>query len=469
MVKRMIFAVWWALALSAAVELKSDPAAGPQVTLETSASGIELSRFHRWILRLPPGPPVKAVHFDASMPAHGHGLADQPRLYPASQPAARMGRVFEIEGVRFQMSGAWTLRVRYEDATNSYSVLVPFEVRYTSNELRSLWLGSRGPIRADATNRFADHPEAAALGKELFFDVRLSGDGKVSCATCHQPELAFADQKRFSRPGATRNTPGLLGVSDALWFFWDGRRDSLWSQALSPIESPVEMGGSRRAVADLLRGTYRQSYERVTGAKAAELEVDRLFADAGKFLAAYQRTLQPKASRLDRYIEDLEAGRASDALTGDEVAGLKLFLSPEARCKQCHNGPLLTNQGFHNIGTAKLDGDQPDFGRAMGIQALPYDPFNCRSPYSDQPTACGALDHARPDGHDGLLTGAYKVPSLRNVALTAPYFHDGSRETLEAVIEHYRHPPKASELRPLEVSDRQATQLVAFLRALTGL
>ena len=431
------------------------------VTLQTAASGTDLSRFHQWTVELPPGPAVKAIHFDATMPAHGHGLADQPVM-------RRVGpRKFQVEGVRFHMAGAWNLRVRYQDSGGDHSVVLPLEVSFSTSQLRSLWLGSRGPVRSDATNRFADHAGAAALGQELFFDKRLSGDGNVSCSSCHQPEAAFADNQRFSRPGVTRNAQGLLGVSESMWLFWDGRRDSLWSQALLPIESPVEMGGSRQGVARLMREAYREKYERVAQVSPAAVEVDRLFADVGKFLAAYERTLQPKASRFDRYVEELESGRVSTALAGDEIAGMKIFLSPEARCTQCHNGPLFTNQGFHNIGTAKLDGDPPDFGRAMGLLSLPYDRFNCRSRFSDNQDGCAGLVYAKNDGHDGLLTGAFKVPSLRNAALTAPYMHDGSLATLAAVVEHYRHPP-LSELRPVNITDQQASQLVAFLVSLTG-
>ncbi len=435
------------------------------VTLRTEASGLELSGFHDWTVELPPGPAVELIHFDAAMPAHGHGLADQPRLRPLGP------RWFRVEGVRFHMSGAWQLRVRYQDAGGAHSVTLPFDVSYSSSLLRSFWLGSRGPVRPDPTNRFAGRSDAEALGRELFFDKRLSGESSTSCATCHQPEAAFADNQRFSKPGVARNAPGLLGVSESPWLFWDGRRDSLWSQALLPIESSVEMAGSRAAVAALLRGPYREAYLHVADVAPEGLPADRLFADAGKFIAAYERTLQPAPSRFDRYVAELEAGRASEALSADEVAGLKIFLSPEARCTQCHNGPLFTNHGFHNIGTGKFEGDQPDFGRAAGMLSLAYDPFNCRSVFSDARTACAGLDFARQDGHDGLLTGAFKVPSLRDVALTAPYLHDGSLPTIESVIEQYRKPAgraAASEIRPVQITDEQARQLAAFLRSLTG-
>ena len=432
------------------------------VAVSTSAGGLELGQFHKWGVELPAeGGAVTSISFDASMPSHGHGLSDQPRIRPTG------GRTFEVEGVRFQMAGAWDLRLRYQDAGGFHNVVFPLEVSYSSSQLRSLWLGSRGGrLRADPSNRFADSAEAAALGKELFFDKRLSGDGLTSCATCHVPALAFADNKRFSKPGLTRNTQGLLGVSESPWLLWDGRRDSLWSQALSPIESREEMGGSRAGVAALLRGPYKEAYAGVGG---RAIVVDGFFADAGKLLAAYERTLQPRASRFDKYVEELEAGKAGSALTSDEVAGLRIFVSPEARCTQCHNGPLFTNQGFHNIGTGVFDGDKPDFGRAMGLMSLPYDRFNCQSVFSDSRSSCAGLEFARQDGHDGLLQGAFKVPGLRDVDLTAPYMHDGSMGTLEAVVGHYRKPPlKPSELKAVSISDEQARQLVAFLKALTG-
>jgi cytochrome c peroxidase len=460
---RKMFWSFSSLLLAAVLHQPAD--SGKLITLRTSANSLELKEFHSWTIELPAGQHLTEIHFDATMPAHGHGLATQPRIQP-SGPGS-----FTVEGVRFHMPGKWQLRVRFHDAAGAHSYVFPFEVNYSSTLLRSLWLGARQPVRPDPTNRFADNKEAAALGKQLFFDKRLSGDGTTSCGTCHKPEAAFADNLRVSKPAVTRNSQGLLGVSESPWLFWDGRRDSLWSQALLPIESPVEMAGNRKGVAQLLEADveYRQVYSRLTGSEPSQVPIDRRFADTGKFLAAYERTLQPKPSRFDRYVEQLESAKPATALTNDEVAGLQIFLSPQARCTQCHNGPLFTNQGFHNIGTATQDGPQPDFGRAMGMVSLAYDFFNCRSVYSDSRDQCPSLAFAKADGHDGLLTGAFKVPGLRDVALTAPYMHDGSLATLEDVIEHYRHPPKAaSELRPLEITDEQAKQLVSFLKSLTG-
>jgi cytochrome c peroxidase len=222
------------------------------------------------------------------------------------------------------------------------------------------------------------------------------------------------------------------------------------------------MKGNRQSAVELLRRHYRDAYEKLAG--SLDGDVDRAFANLGKFIAAYERTLAPGPSRFDRYVE----GKAS--LTADELAGLDLFLKPESQCLNCHNGPLFTNHLFHNIGTATLDGEHPDFGREMGVQALAFDPFHCRSAFSDAAGTCPAQDHALAGDHDGMLAGAFKTPSLRNVAITAPYFHDGSKATLEEVIEHYRNPPKAkNELKPLRITDGEARQLVAFLKTLTSL
>ncbi len=425
------------------------------VKASVDVAGASFRDFHSWTLSFEPGNAIDTVAFEATMPEHGHGLATQPSI------RALPNGSFLVEGVRFHMAGNWVLRVRIHDRKGWDSVSIPFRVEYASAILKSLWIGSRTGPPADPSNRFADLPAAAALGRTLFEDKRLSGDGSVSCATCHRAEAAYADNERFSLPGLRRNTQGLLGIADASWFFWDGRRDSLWSQALAPIESPMEMNSNRKAAVDLLRNHYREAYSKLAG--PLDGDVDRAFANLGKFIAAYQRTLSPRPSRFDMHVQ------GSASLKPDELAGLAIFLKPESQCLNCHNGPLFTNHAFHNIGTATLDGGHPDFGRAMGVQALAFDTFNCRSVFSDAAGTCPSQDHALTADHEGALTGAFKTPTLRNVALTAPYMHDGSFATLEKVVEHYRHPPQGTtELKPLQITDAEARQLVAFLKTLTS-
>jgi cytochrome c peroxidase len=373
--------------------------------------------------------------------------------------------------------------------------------------LRSLSLASLPAAPPDPTNRVADDERAARLGHRLFFDASLSANGAVSCATCHRPELHFCDGRPTSMgmgPGA-RNAPSVVGAAHSPWQFWDGRRDSLWSQALAPIEVAAEMGGTRLEVARLVSRSprYRADYEALFGpapvfddsarfparaspfgdpeARAAwdrlpeeaRHQVNLAFANVGKAIAAYERRLAPGRARFDAYVERLVAGdleAARQTLSDDEIAGLRLFLDDaRTQCMRCHNGPLFTNQGFHDVASSRF-GPIPDLGRYVGIQSLLLDPFNCLGPYSD--AAQEQCDELRflERREMAPLAGAFKTPGLREVERTAPYFHDGRLATLEAVIEHYRHPPAdpGSELLPLELSDLEAARLAAFLRTLSG-
>ncbi|MEM9171228.1 MAG: cytochrome c peroxidase [Pseudomonadota bacterium] len=372
--------------------------------------------------------------------------------------------------------------------------------------LRSLSLGAATIPRSDS-NRFADHPRAAEFGRQLFFDASLSLDGSVSCASCHQPNRFFTDGRRVGVGIGTtlRNTPTLVGSAWLRWFYWDGRRDSLWAQALIPFEAAEEMGGSRTAVVRsiLASSSYRREYERLFGAiplvlrsgplpahaspigdaarqtawyqlkPATQQAVNSMFANIGKAIAAYERTLNPEPTRFDRYVESLTNGATEDVLlTDDELAGLALFIdASKTQCLQCHNGPMFTNQGFHNIGTGNLDGEAIDFGRMFGLQAVLMDEFNCVGAYSDAtPEACVHLNYLNKTHHIPL-TGAFKTPSLRNVMRSAPYFHDGRADDLRSVLEHYNRPPDNNgqhELKTLTLSVRELEQLEAFLGALTS-
>lgn len=380
--------------------------------------------------------------------------------------------------------------------------------------LRSLSIDALPGVPKDPSNRIADDPDAARLGQLLFFDARLSSNGKVSCATCHEPERFFTDGRPVSQGvGATsRNAPTVVGSAYVPWLFWDGRRDSLWAQALAPFESSAEMNVSRvevvRHVArdPVTSKLYRQVFGRAplegdpgrlppraspfgdpaTQDAWARLNpadheaIDRAFADIGKALAAYQRRLVPGPGRFDRYVRSLETSAPpagpDDSLSALERQGLSLFLdSGRTQCLRCHNGPLFTNQAFHRIGTDFMPGGFPEFGRFLGIQAALVDQFNCLGPYSDaKPEECRELRFLRRD-HIDAETGKFKTPTLRGLSQTAPYMHDGRMATLEAVVEHYRNPPPraadpamAHELLPLTLSDEEARALVAFLHTLDG-
>ena len=346
-------------------------------------------------------------------------------------------------------------------------------------QLRSLWLGNLGPVPAAPGNAYADDPAAAEFGHRLFFDTRLSSNGEVACATCHDPEKHFTDglAKAEGVGQAKRNSPTVVGAAYSPWMFWDGRRDSVWSQALGPLEDPNEHGTNRKQVVGLVAADedYRARYEAVFGPLpdlSAQANVDRVFANVGKAIEAYERLLLPGPSRFDAYVAAVLGGdeEAEDRLFGgDEIEGLRIFLD-EGHCLQCHNGPLLTNNDFHNTGIFAAPGDVPDRGRADGVSQVLETPFNCKGPFSDAgPEDCAELDFVATGPH---LLGSMRTPSLRNLEGTAPYMHQGQLATLADVLRHYNEAPRAvighSELVPLGLDEQQLAQLEAFLGTLAA-
>lgn len=376
--------------------------------------------------------------------------------------------------------------------------------RWTAAEVEQIAaLSLRGlePPPSDPSNRVADDPRAAVLGQRLFFDARLSSNGRVSCATCHLPEREFQDGTPLATGvGKTsRRTMPIAATAHSPFLFWDGRKDSLWSQALGPLESPVEHGGTRSQYAHVIAANYRADYERLFGrlpdlanippgagpagdsaatrawaglSNSQRDAVTGIYVNIGKSIAAYERRIQYQASRFDRYADALRqgAGSAQDPLNADEVAGLRLFIG-KANCTQCHNGPLLTNNEFHNTGVPVRQGLAADAGRLAGADAVLRDEFNCRSRWSDaKPAQCAELEFMVTGAH--TQQRAFKVPSLRNVAERAPYMHAGQLGSLREVLTHYNRAPAAptghSELKPLRLTAKELGQLEAFLRTLSG-
>ncbi|WP_045234890.1 cytochrome-c peroxidase [Deinococcus pimensis] len=366
--------------------------------------------------------------------------------------------------------------------------------------LRSLSLLSLPNLPEDRSNRYADDPRAVKLGHKLFFDTRLSANGKVACASCHQPQQAFNDGLPLARGvGRTdRKTMTVIGTAYSPFLFWDGRKDSQWAQALGPLESAVEHGADRTMLVKLLARHYRAEYEAIFGPlpdltglpdhagpvkdpvihanwdrlnPARRQQVDRVFVNLGKAIAAYERRLNPGESKFDRYVRAVLANDEDamrQAFTRDEAAGLRLFIG-KAGCTNCHNGALLTNQEFHNTGIPAAPGLPRDLGRANGAKQVREDEFNCLSAYSDaRREDCTELRFLKVDGHE--LERAFKVPSLRNVARTAPYMHAGQKATLKDVLRHYNDAPDApeghSELKPLHLSDADLDRIEAFLGTL---
>ncbi len=347
--------------------------------------------------------------------------------------------------------------------------------------LRSLSLSSLQDLPPNPSNAVADNPLAAEFGSRLFFDTRLSANNGISCATCHQPIRRFTDglQKGQAIGTTDRNTPSIVGVAYSPWQFWDGRRDSLWSQALAPIEDAREHAFNREQVRSLVTddAQYREYYESLFGrlpepGRADAHSTNVVFANIGKAIEAFERTIMPGESRFDRYVAALVNGdveRQEELFSDDEVRGLRLFIS-DANCTQCHNGPLLTNHEFHNTGVISFPGDIPDKGRVAGVREVMLDEFNCKGEYSDDDKrSCDELEFARTDA---TLIGAFKTPSLRNLENTAPFMHKGQFATLADVLENYNVAADAmighNEAKPLGFSQRQLDQLEAFLRTLAA-
>lgn len=377
------------------------------------------------------------------------------------------------------------------------------EEEFSAEEKRligQLRLSQLGPLPPEPTNRVADDPAAAALGASLFFDVRMSRDGTVACATCHKVDRQFQDDLPLARGiGVTdRRTMVLANVAHGPWFFWDGRKDSLWSQALGPLEDAREHGGNRTAYARFVADRYGERYERIFGPlpdlaglptdasplgtederaawkamdEASRREIDTVFANIGKAIAAFERTIVHEETRFDRFAEAVVAGREPEgdaAFSALEIEGLKLFIG-KANCVTCHNGPRFTDDFFHNTGVPPVPGLPEDRGRAQAIERLLADPFNCLGPHSDAgPEVCDELRFMARNDHE--MVRAFKTPSLRGAASRPPYMHSGQFSTLDEVIDHYSRAPEApaghSELQGVIFTDRSRAALIAFLKTL---
>jgi cytochrome c peroxidase len=357
-------------------------------------------------------------------------------------------------------------------------------------KIRSLWIGSLPPLPPDPSNRVADDPRAVELGRQLFFDSRFSANGYVSCATCHRPEQSFQDDLPLAKGigEANRRTQPLIGVAYSPWFFWDGRKDSLWAQALSPLENPLEHGGHRYQYARLISDFYALEYEPLFGLlpginwttnweslDAADQQlVTQIFVNMGKALEAYERSLSPQPTLFDRYAEAVVTGDTSQAQTifsADQVAGLKLFID-KGDCIQCHNTPLFTDHDFHNTGVPAARGQRPDRGWTDGLPLMLADEFGCYGVWSDAGPAGGCVDRRYLIVGMANQLGAFKTPSLRGITDRAPYMHAGQMATLAEVLRHYSLAPTApigkSELKPRNFSDEEIRQLLAFLGTLVN-
>jgi cytochrome c peroxidase len=283
-----------------------------------------------------------------------------------------------------------------------------------------------------------------ALGKRLFFDKRLSSDGNISCATCHNPRFGFADPRPVSRgvegKRGTRNSPTILNAAYLPAHFWDGRAVTLEEQALGPIANPVEMDQTTDQLLAALTSdaTYVAQFDKAFGPGGVTIE--RL----QKAISSFERTLLTGNSPFDRY----QFGGEKNALSPAAIRGLAVFTDKKrGNCSVCHTidktHALFTDGKFHNLGVGMDEkGELRDLGR--------YDQTKAEAD-----------------------RGAFKTPTLRNIAQTAPYMHDGSQKTLRDVIDFYvgggnSNPHLDKEMRELKLSQQERADLVAFLESLTG-
>jgi cytochrome c peroxidase len=286
--------------------------------------------------------------------------------------------------------------------------------------------------------------ETIALGHRLYYDFSLSSDGTISCASCHMPGMAFADPKRVSTgvrgQQGTRNSPSV--VDSAYWTlqFWDGRAGSLEKQSEGPVTNPVEMAHTLHGVVQHLS----QDPAYVAQFTAAFGPGPITYEKAAKSIASFERTVLSGNSPFDRYYY----GGDKSAMTEAQIRGLQLFRDPKkGNCESCHtigeNYALFTDNKFHNIGVGYSNGETNDKGRAA-------------------------------ISGDVQETGAFRTPTLRNVALTAPYMHDGSLKTLKDVMDFYvgggnSNPYLDKEVHSLDFLTGQERQdLIEFMQALTG-
>ena len=334
------------------------------------------------------------------------------------------------------------------------------------------------PTTRDAGNAVAGQADAVTLGRRLFFDPRLSADGSRSCASCHVPALAFTDgrARAIGRDTLDRNTPTLWNASHERWYGWDGAADSLWSQALRPLLDPREMAADRghlsRVVADDadLACRWRRTFGR-----SPAIDDERTLVELGKAIGAFVGSLVSARTPFDDFRDALKRGdvRAAARYPAAAQRGLKLFVG-RGRCQLCHGGPRFSHGEFADIGVPFfVRPGVVDPGRHAGIQALVASPYNLLSPWSDERDGAASVKTRHVLAQHRNF-GEFKVPSLRNVAETAPYMHAGQYATLADVVQHYSalnldrlHADGEQILEPLRLTAAEAADLVAFLGTLS--
>jgi len=344
--------------------------------------------------------------------------------------------------------------------------------RFTDGEIKIIL--SHGPwpapVARDPTNRVSGQPDAIEFGTLLFFDRRLSGNGTKACGSCHVPERNWTDNLRRG-VGTTeldRNTPTLMNVRGQRWYGWDGAADSLWSQSLRPIVDARELAATPGHVANLVRNDEQLScrYRKVFGAPPSPADDEAVFVNVGKVLAAFQETLVSGRTPFDEFREALARGESPSSLSYSAPAqrGLQIFIGKGA-CTSCHSGPNFTNGEFFKSSLSQSERPgKRDPGRYAVAQPLRESRFSLLGPYSDDPTGASAA-HTRALAIGDGSYGEFKVPSLRNLMLTAPYGHNGDAETIAEVVRLHANDGQPAGAADLTV--REQTDLIVFLESLS--
>ena len=336
------------------------------------------------------------------------------------------------------------------------------------------------PIPADNPQT----PEKVALGDKLFDDKRFSSTGQVSCATCHDEKKAFTDTPLRTSEGikkggkaltGTRNAPTVVNAAYFTAQFWDGRSASLEDQSQHPFLNPVEMGlKDHQPILKIVRSDpeYVKAFERVFGKKGAQITMK----EVQQAIAAFERTQVAGNSPFDRYFYGGESG----ALTDAQKRGFDLYVN-KGRCVSCHvieqTQALFTDNRFHNVGVGinDIQGEVPALAGAFLQAKATLAEVDVKVLSDKRTSELGRFAISRD--FEGL--GAFKTPTLRNVAVTAPYMHDGSLKTLKDVVVHYNNGGVTKEgdpvndflsggIRPLSLTEQEIDDLVSFMEALTS-
>lgn len=337
-------------------------------------------------------------------------------------------------------------------------------------------------FQLDKSNQLSGNQVAIEFGKNLFFDPRLSNNKKFSCASCHQPEKNFTDGLDLSRSADDkkflhRNTPSLLNLAHERWFGWGGESDSLWSHSIRPLLAKEEMGNTPETIKTyiLSQPDYKKTYSLLLNQSPKNHSSEQVLVNIAKTLAAFQETLITGPSSFDQFRNAMKANDTKKMAEYPLSAqrGLQIFIG-KGRCNVCHIGGNFSNGEFSDIGIPFFVENGVDFGRYQGIETVKASPYNRLGKYSDTQeesqiwwTKQVYLQHKN--------FGEFKVPSLRNIALTGPYMHNGSLATLEDVINHYDnidlerlHADGESILQPLNLSQQERSDLLSFLVSLTS-